>query len=252
MASDPVPSTTGVMERGFLVLQAVVAAGEPVGVRELARRTGLARSTVSRLLSTLEAMGMVERDGSGSSRPGTALATLAPAGGHPPLLRDQLRPLLVELVDTFGESSAVATDDGDAVLYLSQISSGSAVQVPSVSAERHPFHLVAPGLVLMAGWSEERLGEYLSTDLQRQTRHSVIDPTEIRRRMVEIRDAAYAWAEEELDEEVNGLACAVTSRDGRTAAVSIYGPAYRLAPDVRPGLAQRFCDVVSERAAALL
>ena len=240
------------MERGFFILQAVVAAGEPVGVRELARRTGLARSTVSRLLATLEAMGMVERDGSGSSRPGTALATLAPAEGHQPLLRDQLRPLLVELVDAFGESSAVAIDDGDALLYLSQISSGSAVQVPSVGAERHSFHLVAPGLVLMAAWSEERLDAYLSGSLERATQQSVTDPESIRLRVAQIRKAGYAWAEEELDDEVNGLACVVTSSGGRAAAVSIYGPAYRLAPGVRPGLAQRFCEMVGERAAALL
>ncbi len=252
MAVDRAASINGVVERSFFLLQAVAAADEPVGVRELARRTGLARSTVSRLLTTLEGLGMIERTADGLSRPGTALATLVPTGGLPPLWRDQLRSLLGELVDRFGESAALAVDDGEAVLYLSQISSGSAVQVPNVSAERHPFHLVAPGLALMAEWSDDRVDDYLAGPLAKATDHSVVEPVQLRSRIEQIRRDGYIWAEEELDDEVNGLACVVTRRDGRSAAVSIYGPAYRLSPGVRPGLAAEFCALVRSRAVVLL
>ena len=67
MTPAEAPSTTvdapvpGSVERAFSLLQAVVAAHEPIGVRELGRRVGLPRSTVSRLVATLTDLGMVER-----------------------------------------------------------------------------------------------------------------------------------------------------------------------------------------------
>src|SRR5690349_8988735 len=62
----------GPVHRAFGLLQLVVAAGEPVGVRELARRAGLARSTTSRMLAILAELGMVERTPDGGARPGAA------------------------------------------------------------------------------------------------------------------------------------------------------------------------------------
>jgi len=193
---------TSSVERAFTVLQAIVAADGPVGVRELARRTALPRSTVSRLTATLVDMAMVEKAGDGSVVPGTALATLSVAGGPPALLRDHLRPLLAALVERHPESVALAVDDGDAVLYLAQIEAANAVRAPDVVTERHPFHVVAHGLVLMARWPTERIDEYLARDLAAPTPASQTDPATIRRRLEQIRHDGYVWTEEEFDVEV--------------------------------------------------
>ena len=246
------PSSTGVVERAFVVLQAVVAADRSLGVREIERRTGVPRSTVSRLLATLAELGMVERTAEGTARPGTALATLQPAGGPTPLVRDVLRPLLVELVDATGENAALAIDDGDAVLYLSQISSSNPVRAPDVSAERHPFHLVAPGLAIMAAWPADRLDRHLSGELRRATEHSVTDPETLRTRLTRARRDGWIWANQELDVGVNGLATAVELPSGVIGSVSLYGPAYRFAPEVGPELGPYLRDTVATRIDALI
>ena len=246
------PSSTGVVERAFAVLQAVVAARQPVGVRELERRTGVPRSTVSRLLATLVRLGMVERSSDGRVRAGTALATLQSAGRPAALARDQLRPLLVELVDATGESAALAVDDGDAVMYLSQINSSNPVRAPDVRAERHPFHLVAAGLVIMAGWPDDRLDRHLAGGLVAGTIHSVTDPDAMRDRLARARRDGWIWADQELDIGVNGLATVVELPSGVLASVSLYGPAYRFAPDVHAGLGNYLRDTVATRISALL
>ena len=75
-------SPEGPVHRAFALLQLVVEADEPVGVRELARRAGLSRSTTSRTLGILTELGMVERTSDGAARPGAAARTLPPAGGR--------------------------------------------------------------------------------------------------------------------------------------------------------------------------
>ncbi|MGZ0217649.1 MAG: IclR family transcriptional regulator [Acidimicrobiales bacterium] len=227
---------TGQIERAFAVLHQVVAQDGAIGVRELGRRTGLAKSTVARLVSTLESLGMVERtaDGSALAGPGLALFQTGP-GLSTPQLKDTIRPLLVQLAETFGEHAALSIDDGDRVLYLDEVASDSAVQVPVGSGQRFPFHVTAPGFVLMTAWSEERLESYIQNELEAPTELSVSAPDEIRARVAYVRRRGYAWTNQELDLEVNGVAAPVRNREGDlVGAVSLYGPVYRLAESL-PG-----------------
>ncbi len=237
------PSTTvdtpapGSVERAFSLLQAVVGAGEPLGVRERGRRVGLPRSTVSRLGAPRAARGLVERTAGRLVVPGSALATLQLDGGPTPLLRDRLRPLLAELADIHPESVTLAVDDGDAVLYLAQVDASSPVRAPDVHAERHPFHVAAFGLVLMAGWDDDRLDRYLADDLEAFTPHSMTDAGALRERLAQIRRDGHVWTTEEYDAEVNGLATVVPDADGNpVASVGYFGPAYRLNADACPRL----------------
>ena len=248
MVSRSAPSTaeSGPIERAFVVLQTVVAAEAPVGVRELGRRTGLPRSTASRLVAQLGAIGMVERTGDGLVAPGSALATLS-IDGPRPLLRDRLRPLLVGLADTHGESAALAVDDGDAVLYVSQIDADNAVTAPDVEAERHPFHVVAHGLVLMAHWPSDRLDAYLSGPLSASTARSMTDPTGIRRRLEHIRAEGYVWTEEEFDVGVNGLAAPILDNGTPIGSIGLYGPSYRLSPITLPTLGEALMEAIARQ-----
>lgn len=228
--------SSGPIERAFILLQAVIAAGGPVGVRELGRRTGLPRSTTSRLVTTLAELGMVERTAEGMVVPGTALATLAVDGGLAPLLRDRLRPLMTALGNEHGESVALAVDDGDAVLYVAQIDALSAVRAPDVQSERHPIHVVAHGLVLMANWPADRLDRYLHGPLVATTARSQTDPDRLRSRLARICVDGFAWTEEEFADEVNGLAVPVVEAGTVVASIGLYGPSYRLSPEAQPDL----------------
>lgn len=244
--TDETGRSTGPIERAFTVLQAVVASPSPVGVRELGRRTGLPRSTASRLVAVLAELGMVERTADGMVVAGSALATLVPDGGPSPLLRDRLRPLLLALSDQHEESAALAVDDGDAVRYVSQVDAPSAIRAPDVEYERHPFHVVAHGLVLMAAWPRDRLESYLAGPLEAGTGRAEVNPDRIRRRLDQTRVDGHVWTEEEFAAEVNGLAVPVFDAEtgAVTAAVGLYGPSYRLAPATRPGLASAVMSAV--------
>ena len=88
-------------------------------------------------------------------------------------------------------------------------------------------------------------------------RNTIVDPIVIiaagsRRELVRTGAAqGYAWADQALDLEVNGVAVLVPGADP-VASVSLYGPAYRLNPSDRPGLGDALRDLVSEQAPGLL
>lgn len=237
----------GPVDRAFHLLQTVVAAKEPLGVREIGRRTGLPRSTASRLVSNLERLRMVERNADGDVVPGGALATLQTSGPTTPLLRDRLQPLLTELVHQFGENAALAVDDSDALLYVSNVDNEHAVSVSDVTGERHVYHLVAPGLVAMAYWSDSRLAQYFKSPLPRATDYSVTGVNALRRRLKRCRIDGFVWTDQELDVGINGLAVPVVSNDELVAAISLYGPSYRFSPEKRPTLGQQLRSIVDER-----
>lgn len=235
--------------RAFQLLQLVVAADEPVGVRELSRRSGMPKSAVGRMLANLDELGMIERTPDGAARPGAGLATLTRrVERSPAVLREQFRPLTADMEREFGENAAVGVDDAPGFLYLTSSRTTTAVQVADPAGEWYPPHLVAPGLVAMSAWSTERLDRYLAEPLDAATPNSVTNPTAIRRRLARIRRDGFAWTDQELDLDVNGVAVPITGSDGRQVAVAtLYGPAYRLSAIEQPALGVALAAFVAAR-----
>lgn len=240
-------SSEGPVDRAFHLLQVVIAAQEPLGVRELGRRTGLPRSTASRLVGTLERLRMLERTADGEVIPGGGLATLQLDGATTPLLKDRVHPLLVDLVREFGENAALSIDDGDALLYISNVAGANPVSVGDVTGERHDFHVVAPGLVAMASWPAPRLTDHLRTPLAAATEFSITRSSALRQRLRTIAADGYAWTNQELDVGINGLAVPVPFEGEQAATISLYGPSYRFSPDVLPNAGSALREIVEER-----
>ncbi len=244
----------GPVHRAFALLQLVVAADGPVGVRELARRSGLSHSTTGRMLGILTALGMVERTPDGSAIAGAGLATLTSSVADSiPVLRERVRPLTDDLAREFGENAAICVDDDSALLYIDSARIDTAVQVADPVGERFDFHLVAPGLVAMSEWSDMRLDTYLTGTLPASTEHSVTRPSRIRTRLREVRRDGFVWTDQELDLEVNGLAAPMRSADGTLAAIAtLYGPSYRLNAQTSADLGAAMASFVAERSSTLL
>ena len=240
------PSGQGiaVVERAVAVLQTVAAAEAPVGLRELGRRTSLSPPTTLRLVRTLEGLGLLERLPDGGIRVGPGITTLLPTSdaGIPVAV---LEGILRRMVEVFGEGATAGIDDGDGTLFVAHVAAPSAVQVADIAGDRWPMHTTASGFVLMAGWPEERLVEYLARPLRQPTPKTPADPGRIRDRVAQAREQGYAWSVEEATLDTCGVAVAIPDRSGATAAaVGLFGPLYRLSPD--DGLGRDLARLVGE------
>src|SRR2546429_3200494 len=102
------PRPVASVVRALSLLAELSKSEEGLGVNELARRIGVNASTASRLLATLEAAGIVQRDGQGPFRLGLHLVTLAEHVLSRLDLQTLARPLLFQLMELTGETSTLS------------------------------------------------------------------------------------------------------------------------------------------------
>jgi IclR family acetate operon transcriptional repressor len=124
MARTRQPSTRriGAAERAITVLD-ILADGGELGTNEIARRTAMTPSTVSRQLGTLAAAGLVERvPASGRYRLGIRLVQLANAVLSRLDVREVARPHLVALVEATGETATLSVPGDDAAITVDFVS----------------------------------------------------------------------------------------------------------------------------------
>lgn len=221
------------VERAFAVLRCL--AGGPAGVSEIAERVGLPKSTVSRLLSTLQSIEAVEQLNAGGEYRVAELMVEIASGASPGTdLVAVARPHLAELVGLLGEAAGLSVLEAGDVHYLDQVASDGIVQLRDWTGERIPAHVVSSGLVMLAHGRAEDVERFLARPLQRFTDRSVTEPAALRRRLRTVAAEGTAWVYEEYSEELNSVAAPVRNAAGRVvAAVHVHGPAYRFPADGR-------------------
>jgi DNA-binding IclR family transcriptional regulator len=217
------------LERAFAILDEI--ARHSAGVTAIAERVQLPKSTVARLLATLEAVGAVERFEGTRWRIGPGVAALSSAVSPERNLVAVARPVLAGLVAELGEDAGLGLPDGNGILYVDQVESDNPVQVRNWSGIRAPMHAVPSGLVLLAEWPEDALTAYLGAKLAALTRRTVTDASRLRARLAKIRKLGYAWGLEEFAEGIDSVAAPVRDARGKAiAAIHVHGPAYRFPP----------------------
>lgn len=237
------------IERAFSILRALAAGSGSSGVSEVARATGLPKSTTSRILAGLEDLGMVDRvDDAGRYVVGAGLATLTgdtlPAGS----LRDLCRPYLLELTERSGEGAGLAIPDRGKVLYVDHVGSASPVQIRDWSGTRYPYHTVAAGLALMTTWSDGEIRDHGKAGLAPFTTHTVTTVTALLAKVRAARQGGVVWTLREFSDEINGISAPILEGGDAVAAVSLYGPAWRFPGEVD---ASEIEDLLRETAGAI-
>jgi len=215
------------IDRAFQVLKALAV--EPSGVTDLAQRVGLPKSTVARMLSSLEDQGAVTRGPDGTMYSiGMGLVELAGAIDATAALATAVRPHLVWLSDQLGEASGFSVPTGYTIQYMVQVESPNPVQVRDYTGLTVPMHVGPSGLCVMAQWPEEEVDRYLSRPLESYTSSTMVDPGRIRDRLEAIRSSGHGWVHEEFAEGINSVAAPVLANGKRVlGAIHVHGPAYR-------------------------
>ena len=225
-----------------LAILAAFNEGRPdVGVSELAAELGMHKSTVSRLLATLEKRGLVRREGD-RFVPGFELARLGGLALRGIALVAAAREPLARLAETTGETVNLAVRDGARALNVHQVETGHFVGVTDWTGRAAPLHATANGKVLLAYGDGDLPGE-----LPRLTQKTIISRQSLLGELERTREAGFAVAVEELEFGLNAVAAPVFDSLGQcVAAVSVSGPAYRLPERRLPAVGQECAAAAAE------
>ena len=110
--TGPLPPP-GVLERGIAILECFREDRLQLSLRELAELTGLDKATLLRLLGVLQRARMVHRFDSGSYAPGPALLHMGMLYRRTFDLGARLQPLLREVMELTGETTAFYVRSGE-------------------------------------------------------------------------------------------------------------------------------------------
>ena len=222
------------IERAFSILRALSLG--PAGVTDLSERTGLPKSTVSRLLSSLDLEQAVEQNSEGLYQLGDGIAELGRALDNGQSALDIARPHLTELMELTGEAVGLNRFDGNTVWTLLQIDDpDSSVVVRDWTDEPTPAHAVPAGLCALAFSSKAIQHAFLNRELESLTPRTMTSPTALQTRFQQIRDDGFAWVYQEFTDDINSVAAPIAEHTGRvTLAVHIHGPAFRFPGELDP------------------
>lgn len=217
------------VDRALRLLE-VVAATAPRGetVSTLAERCDINRATAWRLLGTLEARGLVERDpGTNRYRIGLAMIRMSAAAGYDGLVR-RTRHILERVSEQTGETADLAVAGQHGVTYVGEVAPPSVMAVNWVAREV-PLHATSTGKAFLAWLPPEEARNLLDAPLLRYTDTTVTDPEALMSQLRTIRDRGYAECAGELEPALYGVSAPILNTDQRPLGVfSIWGPVDRV------------------------
>ena len=221
---EPAARHVAAVERALTVLDAL-AEGEELGTNELARRTRINASTVSRLLATLAAGGFVEHvPETGRYRLGLRLLQLGNAVLSRLDLRRVARPQLEALAAETGETATLSAPGGRDAITVDFVQSEASVQSVARVGRPSIAHATATGKVLLAFGAVE----LPKAPLEVFTPRTITDSRALEREIKRVRERGYAEALGEREEELNAIAAPVFEARGSLAAIlGLQGPASR-------------------------
>ncbi len=223
--------------RAALLLDCL-AAGDSPGISELARRSGLAKTTVFRLVHELACCGLVEVT-PGGVRLGMRLFELGSSVPRQRSLREAALPYLRDLQEATGETVHLAVLDGAEVVYVEIRPGRHGQRLPSRVGGRMPAHATGVGKAILAFSAPEVAGALIAAGLERRTARTIVAAGALRRELARIRASGVAFDREESGP---GIVCAASPVFGAggavLAALSLTGWSSRLdldrvAPAVR-------------------
>ncbi|MDA3646811.1 IclR family transcriptional regulator [Saccharopolyspora indica] len=216
------------VDRAVTVLELLARNGE-AGITEIAGELGVHKSTASRLVSVLEARGLVEQLGErGKYAIGFGIVRLAGAATERMDLPRLGRPFCESLAADLGETVNIAIRDHDVAINISQARGTAAVTAHNWVGQRTPLHATSSGKVLFAHAPREDQDELLVRPLERYTTRTVTSAGQLRKDFDLIVRDGYATSYEELELGLNAAAVAVYNQEGEViAALSASGPSYR-------------------------
>lgn len=210
------------------------SSSKPVlGIGEISKLTGYTKSTVSRILSTLNEYGCVEKaDGYGKYRLGYRVYLWGTIIKE--LNLDTLaKPIIEKLRDKCGEEVSVYKVEGNRRVCLLRIPSHHEVARVGKTGGYLPLHAGAAGRILLAYLPEKQRKKIISSlPLEKFTDLTLTDPEKLQESLKEIHQKGYGISLGEREPDAYSVVAPIWDANKQViASLSISGPKFRLSEE---------------------
>ena len=212
--------------RAFKLLRHI-AAGDPVrNISHAARALGINRTTLIRLLATLEAEHMIERRRDGGYKLALGLAALAAEALFAADIVEIADPLLAELTESLGLSSHLGVLEGVDVLYVARRTPNLHLVSNVRIGSRLPAHATSLGRIILAHLPREAVTQlFHGKRLKAATSKTPTTTADLLLQLQEDHRLGLAWSDSHYEAGISSAAAAVFDHTGQVAAaINVTGP----------------------------
>jgi IclR family KDG regulon transcriptional repressor len=217
--------TVRAVERALDILLCFVHVKE-LSLTEISNKVTLHKSTVHRLLASLEGKGFILRDGATEKyRLGLRLWELSANLIQSDDMGAVLLPEMERLRDQIGETISLYIRDGNERLRIQAVQSNQAIRRVAPVGARMPLYVGASSKVLLAYADDIVQDRVLNAAIMT----SGLDRKTLEQMLIETRKLGYATSVEEREPGAAAVSAPIFSRDGKLmASLAVSGPANRL------------------------
>jgi IclR family transcriptional regulator, KDG regulon repressor len=200
-----------------------------LSLTEIADDLGISKSTVHRLLATLECKRFLLRDSvTGKYHLGFRFLEMA-SQVFEDVDQHWVLPHLNHLAEESGETVDLAVLDESHVIYLQVVESKQRVKISATKGQRLPAFCTASGKAILANLPEDQLQKTLGFGLVRYTENTPLVFGNLKEDLDETHVRGYAISEQEYEKDINAVGAPILLADGYPiAAISIVGPSFRM------------------------
>ena len=197
---------------------------------QISDQVGMNKSTVHRLLGTLEKKHFLQRDPStGFYQLGIRLFQMAYLTLEHNGLRQLAAPFLQRLCEQQRETITLSVLDDSDVVFLDVVESPQRVKLAASTGQRLPAFATAAGKAMLAHLPEQTVKKLLERGMRQFTSRTIQVPEILFENLAQYRKQGFAISEQEYEEEINAVAAPILDAHGHPiAAITVAGPAYRL------------------------
>lgn len=207
-------------------------AGQPEwGVTELSRDLRINKSTVSKILSTLEFHRYLTQNPENRKyRLGLRFFELGFLVADQMDLQKIAFPIMEELSKKVQETVHLVIMDEFEIVYINKVETSQSLRIGTRVGGRLPAYCTGVGKVLLAGLSQEEMKKFIQqTPLKKLTPRTVTSPERLKESLDQIRNQGYAIDNEEFSQGLVCVAAPIYNHSRKTiAAISISGPTNRM------------------------
>lgn len=200
------------------------------GVREVASKLKMAKSSIHDLMASLAKLGFLAKTENSRYRLGWRLVTLSETLLATTELRQEARPVMEELAAQYQETIHLAILDDTQAVYVDKLEGRQAVRVELTSMGARLYaHCSSLGKVLLAYSPEQQVRRIIQTGgLPRFTPNTITVEEELLQALAKIRKQGYAYDLEEILPDLCCVGAPIYNHTGQVvAAISMSIPAYR-------------------------
>jgi DNA-binding IclR family transcriptional regulator len=231
--ANPQTRLTHSVKTALEVLRTFTPENPTRGVIEIAGLLGLHKSTISRMLATLEEERLVRRDPAGEKyQLDLGLLELAGVLLNQLDLRPTALPFLRNLANISKEAVSLAVWDENSTMLIEYLPSPHPIGYLGRIGHRTPAYCSSGGKAMLAYAEEVRVQAVIDAGFRRFTSRTLTTGEELRHELAVIRQRGYSINRGEFWDGVTGVSAPIWDiNSSPIAAVSVVGPDYRFPQD---------------------